>query len=195
MERFTTHIGTALPLRRSSVDTDQILPAEFLKRTTRTGYADGLFASLRSDPSFPLDQERYSGASILIADRDFGIGSSREHAVWALWDHGFRVILSPRFGDIFRNNASKSGMLAAVVDEATISELWDRAERSPAAGFAIDLEQCVLRVEDVSVSFEVEPGVRARLLAGEDDIDVTTRLEEMISSFESTRPSWKPVVN
>lgn len=197
MEQFTTHRGTALPLRRSDVDTDQIIPAVYLKRVTRTGFEDGLFAAWRSDPDFVLNRSEHDGASVLIAGPNFGTGSSREHAVWALQDYGFRVILSPRFGDIFRGNAGKAGLLAAQVDEKVVAALWELVEREPTTEVTVDLEQRTVRAGDgvdaISETFDIDDYTRWRLLEGLDDIAVTLGHDAEISSYESTRPAWKPV--
>ncbi len=196
MQSFTVHSGTAVALRRSSVDTDQIIPSSYLKRVTRTGFGDGLFAAWRGDPDFELNRPSSDGASVLVAGRDFGIGSSREHAVWALQDHGFRVVFSARFGDIFRNNAGKAGLLAAQVDATVIEALWDLLDRQPGATVTVDLpERTVVagatgdRVED---SFEVDDYTRWRLLEGLDDVDVTLSHEDAVTAFEQRRPAFKP---
>src|SRR5689334_20152354 len=148
MDKFTTHTGVGVPLRRSNVDTDQIIPAEYLKRVSRTGFADGLFKAWRDDPSFVLNDNRYDGATILVAGPDFGTGSSREHAVWALQDYGFRAVISPRFADIFRGNAGKAGLLAAQVDEKVVQRLWDHLEDRPGATITVDLESRTVRAGD-----------------------------------------------
>jgi 3-isopropylmalate/(R)-2-methylmalate dehydratase small subunit len=196
MEKFTTHSGTALPLRRSDVDTDQIIPAVYLKRVARTGFEDGLFAAWRSDPDFVLNQPRHSGATILVAGPNFGTGSSREHAVWALQDYGFRVVISPRFGDIFRGNAGKSGLLAAQVDEKVVNALWDLIDRAPDAAVTVDLEQRTVSAgvgEDaISESFDIDDYTRWRLLEGLDDVAITLGYEAEIANYEANRPSWKP---
>lgn len=196
MEAFRTHTGTAVALRRSSVDTDQIIPARYLKRVTRTGFADGLFAAWRDDPDFVLNRPGADRASVLVAGPDFGIGSSREHAVWALQDHGFRVVVSPRFGDIFRGNAGKSGLLAAQTDTKVVAAIWDLLDRAPDASLTVDLEARTLlaeagddRVED---SFDVDDYTRWRLLEGLDDIDITLSHADAVTNFEEQRPSWKP---
>jgi 3-isopropylmalate/(R)-2-methylmalate dehydratase small subunit len=192
MDRFTTHTGTALPLRRSNVDTDQIIPAVYLKRITRTGFEDGLFAAWRNDPDFVLNQPEYAGASILVAGSDFGTGSSREHAVWALLDYGFRVVVSTRFGDIFRGNSGKSGLLAAVVDESTVSTLWSLIEADPTTEITIDLENKEIRASGLVASFSIDDYTRWRLLAGLDDIGITLGHEHDITGYEAGRPSFKP---
>ncbi len=192
MEKVTTHTGTALPLRRSNVDTDQIIPAEYLKRVTRTGFEDGLFAAWRHDPSFVLNAPEYAGVSILLAGPDFGTGSSREHAVWALQDYGFRVVIGSRFGDIFRGNAGKSGLLVAVVDPASVEALWTVVERDPATKITVDLDEKVVCAAGVKTPFEIDDYTRWRLLNGFDDIGLTMTHEADISSYEGNRASFKP---
>jgi 3-isopropylmalate/(R)-2-methylmalate dehydratase small subunit len=196
MDKFTTHTGTAVPLRHSNVDTDQIIPAVYLKRVTRTGFDDGLFAAWRSDPDFVLNRSQHDGATVLVAGPDFGTGSSREHAVWALQDFGFRVVLSPRFGDIFRGNAGKSGLLAAKVDESFIAQLWDLVEDDPSTPIIVDLEHRIVRAgrenEAVSAPFEIDDYTRWRLLEGLDDIAITLGYEAEIASYEEKRSAWKP---
>ena len=196
MEPFTTHTGTAAPLRRSNVDTDQIIPAEYLKRVTRTGFEDGLFAAWRNDPDFVLNRPESQGASVLVAGPDFGTGSSREHAVWALQDGGFRVVLSPRFGDIFRGNAGKAGLLAAQVDAKVVAALWDLLERQPTEPVTVDLRARTVTAgvgpERISDSFDVDDYTRWRLLEGLDDIALTLSHESDIAAFEARRPAWKP---
>jgi 3-isopropylmalate/(R)-2-methylmalate dehydratase small subunit len=192
MEKFTTHTGTGLPLRRSNVDTDQIIPAVYLKRITRTGFEDGLFAAWRNDPDFVLNQPQYHGASILVTGQDFGTGSSREHAVWALLDHGFKLVISSRFGDIFRGNAGKSGLLAAVVEDSVAEELLSLVEREPTTELTIDLENKEIRAADLVRSFEIDDYTRWRLLEGLDDIGITMSHEDDIDAYESRRPSLKP---
>lgn len=192
MDAFTTHTGTALPLRRGNVDTDQIIPAEYLKRITRTGFEDGLFAAWRKDPAFVLNQPEYEGVSILVAGPDFGTGSSREHAVWALMDYGFKVVISSRFGDIFRGNSGKAGLLAAVTDQKVVEELWSRIEDDPSSEVTIDLENKVIRCDHFEADFEIDDYTRWRLLEGLDDIGITLGYEDSIASFEHSRPSFKP---
>ena len=194
MEKFTTHTGRALPLRRSNVDTDQIIPAVYLKRITRTGFEDGLFAAWRADPEFILNAEEYQGVSVLVAGPDFGTGSSREHAVWALQNYGFRAVVSARFGDIFRNNATKMGLLPIELPEADVERLQDKIEANPAKEFTIDLAARELRCDEGGVqSFEIDDYTRWRLLEGLDDIGITLGHDDDIAAFEATRPSWKPV--
>jgi len=195
MEKFTVHTGTALPLRRSNVDTDQIIPAVYLKRVTRSGFEDGLFRSWRdADPEFVLNDPRYTGASILVAGPEFGTGSSREHAVWALRDWGFKAVLSPRFGDIFRGNALKEGLLPVELDIAVIEGLWDAIEADPGLAVTVDLEQREVRTSGGTWSFPLDDFSRWRLLEGLDDIALTLRHDELIGAYESRRPSFKPVV-
>ena len=192
MEKFTTHSGRALPLRRSNVDTDQIIPAVYLKRITRTGFEDGLFAAWRNDPEFILNQERYQGVSILVAGPDFGTGSSREHAVWALKDYGFKVVLSARFADIFRGNSAKDGLLTAVLAQDDIEILWKLLEENPDLEVTVDLQAREVRVEGHVFTFEIDDYTRWRLLEGLDDISLTLRHAEVIDGFEEERPSYKP---
>ncbi|HKE67937.1 MAG TPA: 3-isopropylmalate dehydratase small subunit [Nocardioidaceae bacterium] len=196
MDKFTTHTGTAVPLRHSNVDTDQIIPAVYLKRVTRTGFDDGLFAAWRSDPDFVLNRSEHDGATVLVAGPDFGTGSSREHAVWALQDFGFRVVLSPRFGDIFRGNAGKSGLLAAKVDESFVAQVWDLVEDDPSTPIIVDLEHRIVRAgrenEAVSAPFEIDDYTRWRLLEGLDDIAITLGYEAEIARYEEKRSAWKP---
>jgi 3-isopropylmalate/(R)-2-methylmalate dehydratase small subunit len=195
VEPFTTHTGHGVPLRRSNVDTDQIIPAEFLKRVTRTGFADGLFRAWRDDPAFVLNDRRYDGATVLLAGADFGTGSSREHAVWALQDHGFRVVISPRFGDIFRANSNKSGLLTVTLPEPVVGDLQDLAATDPTAELTVDLVQRHVSAPGISVDFEIDDYVRWRLMEGLDDIAVTLTHAEDITRFEANRPSWLPVTS
>jgi 3-isopropylmalate/(R)-2-methylmalate dehydratase small subunit len=194
MERFTVHTGTVAPLRRSGVDTDQIIPSEFLKRVSRRGFADGLFASWRSVPGFVLDRPEHAAATILVAGPDFGVGSSREHAVWALQDRGFRVIVSPRFGDIFASNAAGCGLLTLTVDQAVVEALWQLAEGDPAAEVTVDLVagRLVAPAAGLDHGLDVDPYLRWRLLEGLDDIALTLRHLDLISSYEQSRPSHLP---
>ncbi|MEH1014521.1 3-isopropylmalate dehydratase small subunit [Micromonospora sp. CPCC 206060] len=194
MDKFTVHDGTAVPLRRSNVDTDQIIPAVYLKRVTRTGFADGLFSAWREDPTFVFNDERYSGASILLAGPEFGTGSSREHAVWALRDWGFKVVISPRFGDIFRGNALKEGLLPVELELKAIEELWDLVEREPGTVITVDLAARQVRQGDAAWSFPLDDFSRWRLMEGLDDIGLTLRHEADITAFEATRPPFLPVV-
>lgn len=198
MEPFTIHTGRAVTLRRSNVDTDQIIPAEYLKRVNRTGFADGLFATWRSDPDFVLNQPAAEGATILVAGTDFGIGSSREHAVWALMDYGFRAVVSSRFGDIFRTNATKGGLLPVKVSEEAVTALQDLVEADPGASVTVDLaarEVTASQGETVQVraAFEIDDYTRWRLMEGLDDISLTLRHADRIAAYESGRAAWLPV--
>jgi 3-isopropylmalate/(R)-2-methylmalate dehydratase small subunit len=192
MHAFTTHAGTAVPLRRGNVDTDQIIPAVYLKRVTRTGFEDGLFAAWRNDPAFVLNKPQYDGASVLVAGPDFGTGSSREHAVWALLDYGFRVVVSSRFGDIFRGNAGKSGLLPALVEQDVTEQLWKLIEADPTTVVTVDLEQRTISAGDLTAPFQIDDYTRYRLLNGLDDIGITLGHESAISDYEAGRPSYKP---
>ena len=192
MEKFTSHTGTALPLRRSNVDTDQIIPAVYLKRVTRTGFEDGLFAAWRNDPDFVANKPEYAGVSILVAGPDFGTGSSREHAVWALMDGGFRAVISSRFADIFKNNSTKAGLLTVVLPEAEVEALWAAIEADPALPVTVDLQAEQVTYGDTTVPFQIDPYTRWRLLEGLDDVGLTERHLDDIEAFEATRPSWKP---
>ena len=196
MDAFTTHTGIGVPLRRSNVDTDQIIPAVYLKRVTRTGFADGLFAAWRSDPAFVINQKPYDAGTVLVAGPDFGTGSSREHAVWALQDYGFKVVIAPRFGDIFRSNSGKAGLLTAQVDDKVVLRLFDLLEMEPGTTISVDLGERTLRAGDgpdaVEDSFDIDDYTRWRLLEGLDDISLTLANEPDIAAFEADRPSWKP---
>lgn len=192
MEKFETVTGTAVPFRRSNVDTDQIIPAVFLKRVTKTGFDDALFHAWRQDPDFILNRPEYQGATVLVAGPDFGTGSSREHAVWALRDYGFRVVLSPRFADIFRGNAGKQGLLTGVVSEEDAERLWEAIEAQPGIAATVDLVAKTATVGEVQVSFDIDDYTRWRLLEGLDDIALTLRDEARISEYESGRASWRP---
>jgi 3-isopropylmalate/(R)-2-methylmalate dehydratase small subunit len=193
MEKFTVHTGRTVPLRRSDVDTDQIIPAVWLKQVSRTGFAAGLFSAWRStDPDFVLNRPEYEGASVLVAGPDFGTGSSREHAVWALQDHGFRVVLSPRFGDIFRGNSLKAGLLTVLLPEDVIEDLWARAERDPAAEVTVDLEAREVRYDGTTVPFELDDFTRWRLLNGLDDIGLTLTHTDDVAAYEAGRPAFLP---
>jgi len=194
MDSFTVHTGTALPLRRSNVDTDQIIPAEYLKRVTKTGFADGLFNAWRADPAFVLNNPAYAGASILVAGPEFGTGSSREHAVWALRDGGFKAVISPRFGDIFRGNALKDGLLPVELDAAAVETLWEAAESDPATPVTVDLEAREVRAGDRVWAFPLDDFSRWRLLEGLDDISLTLRHESLIGAYEQGRTEWMPAV-
>ena len=196
MEKFTRHVGTGLPLRRSNVDTDQIIPAVYLKRVTRTGFEDGLFAAWRNDPEFVLNKDVYAAGSVLVAGPDFGTGSSREHAVWALQNYGFRAVISPRFGDIFRGNSGKAGLLTGKVDEKVVQRLWDYLDENPGATVTVDLESRTVRAGEgpdaIEDSFDIDDYTRWRLLEGLDDIGITLSHEADIASYENSRPSFKP---
>lgn len=192
MEKFTTHTGVGVPLRRSNVDTDQIIPAVFLKRVTKTGFDDALFHSWRQDESFILNQPAYQGARILFAGPDFGTGSSREHAVWALRDFGFAAVISPRFGDIFRGNSGKQGLLTGTITEEQITTIWEKLEASPGMEATVDLVERTVTVGDFTVPFDIDDYTRWRLLEGLDDIGLTLRNEERITEFETSRASWRP---
>ncbi len=192
MEKVSTITGVAVPFRRSNVDTDQIIPAVFLKRVTKTGYDDALFSAWRQDPEFILNKPEYANPRILIAGPDFGTGSSREHAVWALRDYGFAAVISPKFADIFRGNAGKQGLLVGVVDEPTVERLWAELEASPGMEATVDLEARTVTVGNITVEFEIDDYTRWRLLEGLDDIGLTLRDEHAITDFESRRESWRP---
>jgi 3-isopropylmalate/(R)-2-methylmalate dehydratase small subunit len=194
MQPFVTHTGRAVPLRRTNVDTDQIIPASYLKRVSREGFGEGLFAAWREDPSFVLNQPKYDGATILVAGRDFATGSSREHAVWALTDYGFKAVIAPRFGDIFRNNSTKAGLLPVVLPADAVAALQDAAEADQAPEITVDLDAREVRVSGGLVaSFEIDDYTRWRLMEGLDDIGLTLRHEDAIAAFEGARPSWLPV--
>jgi 3-isopropylmalate/(R)-2-methylmalate dehydratase small subunit len=193
MDAFTTHTGTAVPLRRSAVDTDQIIPAEYLKRITRTGFADGLFKAWRTnEPDFVLNQPQYADASVLVAGPDFGTGSSREHAVWALLDGGFRAVISSRFADIFRNNSTKAGLLTVVLPQGDVEALWEQVEADPATQVTVDLQAKQVTYGTVTVPFEIDDYTRWRLLEGLDDVGLTERNLTDIEAFEAGRPAWLP---
>ncbi|MEV6525416.1 3-isopropylmalate dehydratase small subunit [Longispora sp. NPDC051575] len=193
MDKFTEHTGTAVPLRRSNVDTDQIIPAVYLKRVTRTGFEDGLFSAWRAaDPEFVLNQPRYAAASVLIAGPEFGTGSSREHAVWALLDYGFKAVLSPRFGDIFRGNALKGGLLPVELSQPVIDDLWQRVEEDPTLTVTVDVVAREVRYADRVRPFPLDEFSRWRLLEGLDDIGLTLRNVDAIGSYEQTRAAWLP---
>ena len=194
MQAFTSHTGIGVPLRRSNVDTDQIIPAEYLKRVTRTGFEDGLFAAWRKDESFILNQGPYAEGSVLVAGPDFGTGSSREHAVWALMNYGFRVVISSRFADIFRGNSGKQGLLAAVASQDDIELIWKYLENSPGAEITVDLGSRTITAGEIVAPFEVDEYTRWRLLEGLDDIGLTMRHEANITEYEQNRPTFKPLV-
>jgi len=192
MEKFTTHTGRAVPLRRSNVDTDQIIPAHWLKKVTRSGFEDGLFEAWRKDSEFVLNRPERQGASVLVAGPEFGTGSSREHAVWALQNYGFQAVISSRFADIFRGNSLKNGLLTVVLPQETVEQLWALTEADPTTEITVDLEAREVRAEGVTASFELDDNVRWRLLNGLDDISITLQNEADIAAFEATRPSFKP---
>jgi 3-isopropylmalate/(R)-2-methylmalate dehydratase small subunit len=195
MDKVTSHTGRAVPLRRSNVDTDQIIPAVYLKRINRTGFEDGLFSAWRAnEPDFVLNQPQWQGASVLVAGPEFGIGSSREHAVWALMDYGFRAVLAPRFGDIFRGNALKTGLLAIVLPEPMIQRLWSAVERDPSVEVTVDVDEREVRWADQVTPFELDDYTRWRLMAGLDDIGITLQHMDDVTTYERTRKPWLPVV-
>lgn len=192
MDKFTSHTGIPVPLRRSNVDTDQIIPAVYLKRITRTGFEDGLFSAWRSDPEFVLNREPYDKGTILIAGPEFGTGSSREHAVWALQNYGFKVVIGSRFGDIFRGNSGKAGLLVAVLTQPEVEELWQFAEANPGVEITVSLVEKTITAGAHSFSFQIDDYTRHRLLEGLDDIGSTLQHEADISAYEAQRPSFKP---
>ena len=192
MEKFTTHTGIAAPLKRSNVDTDQIIPAVYLKRVTKTGFEDALFAGWRQDPEFVLNQPAFQGASVLVAGPDFGTGSSREHAVWALRDFGVRVVLSPRFADIFRGNSGKQGLLTGIISEADLERLWAAIDAEPGVSITVDLPARTATLGELTVPFQIDDYTGWRLLEGLDDIGLTLRNEDKIAAYEARRESWKP---
>jgi 3-isopropylmalate/(R)-2-methylmalate dehydratase small subunit len=192
MDAFQTHTGIGVPLRRSNVDTDQIIPAEYLKRVTRTGFEDGLFAAWRNDPSFVLNLPPFDRGSVLVAGPDFGTGSSREHAVWALMDFGFRVVISSRFADIFRGNSGKAGLLAAEVAQDDVELLWKLIEQQPGLEITVNLQDRTVAAGTVLLPFKIDDYTAWRLVEGLDDIGLTLRKQDEITAFEQHRPSWKP---
>ncbi len=192
MEKFLSHTGSALPLRRSNVDTDQIIPAVYLKRITKSGFEDGLFAAWRNDPSFELNQSQYSKASILVAGPDFGTGSSREHAVWALQNYGFKVVLSSRFADIFRGNSQKMGLLTVILSQNEIEDVWQTVEVKPDTQITVDLKNKTVSYEGKTLSFAIDDYTRWRLMEGLDDIGLTFTKIDSVSKFEEKRASFKP---
>ncbi|EFF93280.1 MULTISPECIES: 3-isopropylmalate dehydratase small subunit [unclassified Streptomyces] len=192
MEAFTTHTGRAVPLRRSNVDTDQIIPAHWLKKVTRDGFEDGLFEAWRKDPEFVLNRPERQGATVLVAGPDFGTGSSREHAVWALQNYGFKTVISARFADIFRGNSLKNGLLTVVLDQKVVDALWELVESDPSAEITVDLVAREVRAEGITAAFELDENSRWRLLNGLDDISITLQNEEDIAAYEAKRPSFKP---
>ena len=193
MDKFLTHTGSALPLRRSNVDTDQIIPAEYLKRITRHGFEDALFKAWREDPNFVLNKPEYKDATILVAGPEFGTGSSREHAVWALMDYGFKVVLSSRYADIFRGNSGKAGLVTAEVPQDVIEKIWAMIEKDPNTQITVDLDKRQVKAGDLLADFQIDDYVRWRLMEGLDDIGLTLRHESKITEFEKSRPRYKPV--
>ncbi|HRD36313.1 MAG: 3-isopropylmalate dehydratase small subunit [Candidatus Nanopelagicaceae bacterium] len=192
MEKFISHTGSALPLRRSNVDTDQIIPAVYLKRVTRSGFEDGLFAAWRSDPEFVLNKAEYSKASILVAGADFGTGSSREHAVWALQNYGFKVVISSRFADIFRGNSLKAGLLTVILGQSDVEALWSAIEAEPSLEIKVDLETRLVSYKNQAISFDLDDYTRWRLMEGLDDIGLTLRKIDEVENFEEKRAKFKP---
>ena len=192
MDRFIKHVGTAVPLRRSNVDTDQIIPAVYLKRVTRSGFEDGLFAAWRNDPEFVLNQAAFKNGTILVAGVDFGTGSSREHAVWALQNYGFKVVISSRFADIFRGNSLKGGLLTVIIDQADVEALWLAIEADPTTSVSVDLESRTVSYNNVVLPFVIDDYTRWRLMEGLDDIGLTFKNADSIDSFEKTRTTLKP---
>ena len=192
LEKFVTHTGVGVPLRASNVDTDQIIPAHFLKRITKTGFEDALFSRWRNDDEFILNKEPYSQGTVLVAGPDFGTGSSREHAVWALRDYGFKAVISARFGDIFRSNSGKQGLVAAQVEQADVEVIWKELENNPGAQITVDLENRLIECGSISTRFQIDDYTRWRLMEGLDDIGLTLRNEADITEFETTRPGFKP---
>ena len=192
MEKFISHTGTAIPLRRSNVDTDQIIPAVYLKRVTKSGFEDGLFSAWRSDPEFVLNKAEYAGATVLVAGPDFGTGSSREHAVWALQNYGFKVVLSSRFADIFRGNSQKAGLLTVILPQEVIEELWQVIESDHTTSVTVDLEAKSVRFGSATHPFAIDDYTRWRLMEGLDDIGLTLQKIDEVSAFEAARASFKP---
>ena len=192
MEKFISHTGSALPLKRSNVDTDQIIPAVYLKRVTRSGFEDGLFAAWRSDPEFVLNKEEYSKASILVAGADFGTGSSREHAVWALQNYGFKVVISSRFADIFRGNSLKAGLLTVILGQSDVEALWSAIEEEPSLEIKVDLDTRLVSYKNQAISFDLDDYTRWRLMEGLDDIGLTLRKIDEVENFEEKRAKYKP---
>ena len=191
MEKFESHTGVGVPLRRSNVDTDQIIPAVYLKRVTRSGFEDGLFAAWRNGPAFVLNQDAYKAGSVLVVGPDFGTGSSREHAVWALQNYGFKVVIGSRFGDIFRGNSGKSGLLVALVSPEVVEELWAFLDGTPGAELTVDLVARTITAGEATFPFEIDDYTRHRLLNGLDDIGITLQKDADIAAYEARRPSWK----
>ena len=192
MEKFIKHIGSGVPLRRSNVDTDQIIPAVYLKRVTRSGFEDGLFSAWRNDPEFVLNQVAYKKGTVLVAGVDFGTGSSREHAVWALQNYGFKAVISSRFADIFRGNSLKGGLLTVILPQEAVEAIWQAVEAAPSTAITVDLDTRTVSYNDVSVRFELDDYTRWRLMEGLDDIGLTLKHTDSIDAFEAKRPSYKP---
>jgi 3-isopropylmalate/(R)-2-methylmalate dehydratase small subunit len=192
MEKFISHTGTGIPLRRSNVDTDQIIPAVYLKRVTRSGFEDGLFAAWRNDPDFVLNQVQYKSATVLVAGVDFGTGSSREHAVWALQNYGFKVVISSRFADIFRGNSLKGGLLTVILPQAEVEKLWSAIEANPSMNITVDLESKTVSYDNERISFDLDDYTRWRLMEGLDDIGLTMRNLGDVEKFEEKRANFKP---
>ena len=192
MENFIKHTGTGVPLRRSNVDTDQIIPAVYLKRVTRSGFEDGLFSAWRNDPEFVLNKDEYKNGTVLVAGPEFGTGSSREHAVWALQNYGFKAVISSRFADIFRGNSLKGGLLTVILAQEAVEAIWQAIEAVPSTAITVDLETRTVSYNDVSVAFELDDYTRWRLMEGLDDIGLTLKHIESIDTFEATRPRYKP---
>jgi len=192
MEKFIKHTGSGVPLRRSNVDTDQIIPAVYLKRVTRSGFEDGLFSAWRSDPEFVLNKDEYKGGTVLVAGPEFGTGSSREHAVWALQNYGFKAVISSRFADIFRGNSLKGGLLTVILPQEAVEAIWQAIEAVPSTALTVDLETRTVSYNDVSVAFELDDYTRWRLMEGLDDIGLTLKHTDSIDAFEAKRPSYKP---
>ena len=192
MEKFISHTGTGVPLRRSNVDTDQIIPAVYLKRVTRSGFEDGLFAAWRNDPEFVLNRREYAGGTILVAGVDFGTGSSREHAVWALQNYGFKVVISSRFADIFRGNSLKGGLLTVILPQEEVEQLWKAIESDPKTSITVDLEERVVAYQGKKIAFELDDYTRWRLMEGLDDIGLTLRHTDLVDDFEGKRAKYKP---
>lgn len=192
MEKFIKHIGTGVPLRRSNVDTDQIIPAVYLKRVTRSGFEDGLFAAWRNDPDFVLNKAEFKGGTVLVAGADFGTGSSREHAVWALQNYGFRVVISSRFADIFRGNSLKGGLLTVIVPQADVEAIWAAIEADPSTAITVDLDTRTVSYNQITLAFDIDDYTRWRLMEGLDDIGLTLKQTDSIDVFEEKRPTYKP---
>ena len=192
MEKFIKHTGTGVPLRRSNVDTDQIIPAVYLKRVTRSGFEDGLFSAWRNDPEFVLNKDEYKGGTVLVAGPEFGTGSSREHAVWALQNYGFKAVISSRFADIFRGNSLKGGLLTVILPQEAVEALWKAIEAVPSTSITVDLETRTVSYNDVTFPFELDDYTRWRLMEGLDDIGLTLKHTDSIDAFEAKRPSYKP---